>query len=244
MLLPFICVVVLVASLLINRMGWVDPRLPLLAIGLAMGIWLLMAIYIVLTSVWAMYQQSWVSDTGAVIPLVVAMVPIVLVVALVLRSQQVPSIHDITTDTQLPPVFVYAQQVRHPSHNATVYSPTNAPLQNRTYPDVQPLLLTMAPARVLLLAEQLINTLGWQLHGIDTETTVVEAYDTSVVFGFVDDVVIRITPIKGDGEEGSRVDMRSASRIGVSDLGANAKRIANFLNELKGLSESQGVVVQ
>jgi uncharacterized protein (DUF1499 family) len=237
MLLQFICVIVLVVSLLLNRMGWGDPKLPLLGMGVAMGVWLILAIYVLLSSLWAMYQQSWSSGGDTVIPLVVAVIPIVLVAALVVRSQQVPSIHDITTDTQRPPVFVYAQQVRHPSHNDILYSSNNAPLQAQAYPDIQPLSLSIAPMDVLLLVEQLVNELGWQLQGVNAAGTVVEAYDTSALLGFVDDVVIRITPIQGDGGEGSLVDVRSASRIGVSDLGANAARIAAFLKQLKGMPE-------
>jgi len=45
---------------------------------------------------------------------------------------------------------------------------------------------------------------------------------------FKDDVVVRVAP----ATNGSRIDVRSVSRVGRSDLGANARRIRMFLTAL------------
>ena len=57
----------------------------------------------------------------------------------------------------------------------------------------------------------------------------IEATDTTFWFGFTDDIVIRITPVA----EGSRVDIRSLSRVGKSDVGTNARRIRSFIQRLE-----------
>jgi uncharacterized protein (DUF1499 family) len=96
------------------------------------------------------------------------------------------------------------------------------------YPDLGPKMLPYPPGvafeRVLVAARQM----GWEIIDADAAEGRIEASDTTFWFGFVDDVVIRIAP---DGE-GSRVDVRSVSRVGRSDVGANAKRIRTFLKKL------------
>ena len=77
--------------------------------------------------------------------------------------------------------------------------------------------------------EQAVKDLGWERVGRDDETRIVEASETSAIFRFVDDVVVRVTPASG----GSLVDVRSKSRVGRSDLGANAARIEALLAKIQ-----------
>ncbi len=70
---------------------------------------------------------------------------------------------------------------------------------------------------------------GWEIVAAAPLQYRVEATARTLMFGFKDDVVIRITP----AENGSRIDVRSVSRVGRSDLGANAKRIRKFLKSLE-----------
>ena len=70
--------------------------------------------------------------------------------------------------------------------------------------------------------------MGWQVAATDTAAGRLEATHTTRWFGFKDDVIVRIRP-EGTG---SRVDVRSVSRVGLSDLGANAERIRGFLAKL------------
>jgi uncharacterized protein (DUF1499 family) len=71
--------------------------------------------------------------------------------------------------------------------------------------------------------------MGWDLVASDPAGLRIEATDTTFWFGFKDDVVIRVTP----QPNGSRVDVRSLSRVGVGDIGANAARIRKYLAALK-----------
>jgi uncharacterized protein (DUF1499 family) len=56
-----------------------------------------------------------------------------------------------------------------------------------------------------------------------------EGVDTTLLYGFKDDMVVRIQ----ESPQGTRVDVRSKSRVGRSDLGVNAKRIRTFLTKLR-----------
>ncbi|HET7370993.1 MAG TPA: DUF1499 domain-containing protein, partial [Gammaproteobacteria bacterium] len=101
--------------------------------------------------------------------------------------------------------------------------------QREAYPDIQPLHLNAPPAAVFKAAVGLIKQNGWTLQAASPATHKIEATATTFWFGFKDDVVIRIQPQAG----GSIVDIRSASRIGKSDVGTNAKRVRHFIAQLK-----------
>jgi uncharacterized protein (DUF1499 family) len=84
------------------------------------------------------------------------------------------------------------------------------------------------PPRALQLAERAARAMGWDIVAVAPDDLRIEATDTTLLFGFKDDVVIRVTA----NGNGSRVDARSLSRIGGSDLGTNAKRIRSFMRQL------------
>ncbi len=143
------------------------------------------------------------------------------------RAQSVPSIHDITTDLDTPPAFVLLAAAREQAPNELDYpGAETARQQLAAYPDLKPVTLKLPLAEAMAAAEALVQSRGWELAGTTDRT--LEATATTRWFGFRDDVVIRMTETEG----GVRVDMRSASRVGKSDLGANAARIQAFLEDL------------
>jgi len=144
------------------------------------------------------------------------------------QAQQVPRIHDITTDTITPPSFDAVVALRVDA-NPLAYTEAKAEAQREGYPDLGPLMLDAAPADAYARALSLVGARGWVLVSDSAETRVIEATATTRWFGFKDDVVIRVSAMP-DG--GSRVDMRSVSRVGRSDVGTNARRIQAFLSEL------------
>ncbi|HET7588507.1 MAG TPA: DUF1499 domain-containing protein [Gammaproteobacteria bacterium] len=147
-----------------------------------------------------------------------------------IQAQNVPRIHDITTDTANPPTFDAVLAKRQDARNSATYGgPDVAAQQREAYPDIQPLHLNAPPAAVFKAAVGLIKQNGWTLQAASPATHKIEATATTFWFGFKDDVVIRIQPQGG----GSRVDIRSASRIGKSDVGTNAKRVRHFIAQLK-----------
>lgn len=146
-------------------------------------------------------------------------------------ASQVPRIHDITTDIENPPQFVALLAVRQKAPNGAVYGgPKLAKEQQAGYPDIKPAVLDSPPAQVFDRALAVAKKMGWEIAGADAAQGRIEATATTFWFGFKDDIVIRITPASNGG---SRLDMRSMSRVGRSDIGTNAKRIRAFLAALE-----------
>ncbi|HKJ45589.1 MAG TPA: DUF1499 domain-containing protein [Balneolales bacterium] len=150
------------------------------------------------------------------------------------RATSVPPIHDISTDTVNPPQFEAVLPMRaHWPNKSTYAGPKTAALQHRFYPDIKPVMLPVQPGvayhRSLEAAKEMS---WWKIQAADSLTGHIEATSTIPWFGFKDDVVIRIDTTA----EGSRVDVRSTSRIGVSDIGENARRIRSYVARLKAVS--------
>jgi uncharacterized protein (DUF1499 family) len=145
-----------------------------------------------------------------------------------MTAQSVPFIHDITTDTATPPPFVALLEARQAAPNGADYN-TDPAEQQKGYPDIQPLVTDVPPEEMFKRAEATARAMGWEIAASVPEEGRIEATDTTVWFGFKDDVVIRIA---AEGE-GSRLDIRSMSPLGKSDLGKNADRIRKFLAAVK-----------
>ena len=141
----------------------------------------------------------------------------------------VPPIHDVTTDTQDPPRFVAILPLRAAAKNSAEYGGDSvAALQRMGYPDLAPAIFPQPPRETFSRVIAAAGNMGWELVAADSVNGLVEATATTKWFGFKDDVVIRV---RADGS-GSRVDVRSVSRVGGSDVGTNAARIREFLAQL------------
>ncbi|MEE2775199.1 MAG: DUF1499 domain-containing protein, partial [Acidobacteriota bacterium] len=148
-------------------------------------------------------------------------------------GRNVPPIHDITTNLDDPPQFVAA--LTHPdnaSRDLTYpHGGSDVPqLQREGYGDLEPIHLDGSAETSFAAAVAAANELGWEVVDEDPATGRIEATETTTIFSFVDDVVIRV---RADGP-GSVVDLRSTSRVGQSDLGANAARIRAFRDKITG----------
>jgi uncharacterized protein (DUF1499 family) len=148
-----------------------------------------------------------------------------------LASIGVPPIHDITTDLEYPPEFVAIKMLRTTAHNSLDrLEPQNlASLQEEGYPDLAPALINQSMDQVFEAAVSLVKKRGWEIVAVSAEEGRIEAIDTTRLMGFKDDVVIRVQA----ADNQTQVDMRSVSRVGKSDLGANANRIRHFLADLQ-----------
>jgi uncharacterized protein (DUF1499 family) len=137
-----------------------------------------------------------------------------------------PPIHDITTDTENPPAFVAALKLRPQGSNTVAYEgPDLAGKQRAAYPDIAPVKIALPPADAFKRALDTAKTMpGWTVVDSDPASGRIEANETTRWFRFTDDVVIRIA---ADGA-GSRIDVRSVSRVGRSDFGVNAGRIRAY----------------
>lgn len=151
-------------------------------------------------------------------------------------AQRVPAIHDITTDTRNPPEFRAVLDLRSQDANSLVYAGTEvARRQREAYPHIRPAMFAATPDEVFAAAQAVAQSMGWSIVASSNDDGRIEAVDTTFWFGFKDDVVVRVT---GAGND-ARVDVRSVSRVGVSDLGKNADRIAKFLKALRAEIEAK-----
>jgi uncharacterized protein (DUF1499 family) len=170
--------------------------------------------------------RPWVPLVALCFGLVAAVPPVILLN----QAKAAPDIHDITTDYFDPPAFRALLPTRQQSPNGAAYGGVEvAKVQQRAYPDIKPLIVKTNPAETLQKAIDAARAMDWEIVNTDTAAGRIEATDTTLWFGFKDDIVIRVLP---HPEGGSRVDVRSVSRVGGSDVGANAKRVRKFLARL------------
>ena len=139
-----------------------------------------------------------------------------------------PPIHDITTDLENPPTFVAVAPLRADAPNGLDRPPLLTEQQRKAYPDLAPVTLPASQDQVFDRALAVAQDLGWRIVTADKAGGRVEATATTRWFGFEDDVVVRLTP----WGSGTRVDVRSVSRVGVGDAGTNARRIREYLGQL------------
>jgi len=160
----------------------------------------------------------------------IALPPLV-IIAIVLQgiAEGNPPIHNISTDTQEPPIFEQALVERGENSNPLEYSRELAATQSKAYPDLVPIISSLSPADAFERALAICKENGWHIYQQDSQRGLIEAADTTFWFGFKDDIAIRIRA----SDSGSKLDMRSVSRVGVSDMGLNAKRIRAFSASFK-----------
>lgn len=145
-------------------------------------------------------------------------------------ARGLPAIHDITTDTGDPPEFRAVLPLRPDGANSLDYGgPGLAETQRRAYPDIGPAEFDASPDAVFNAALAAAREAGWNVVESSVDEGRIEAVATTFWFGFEDDVVIRVS----ETGAGARVDMRSVSRVGVGDAGANAARIRAFMAALE-----------
>ena len=211
---------------LLYRLGLVGigPAFGLFGVGLLLSlVALLMALITLLVG-----RHTPGVATRAGLACAMGLVVIAVPVWTIVNGGSAPAIHHITTDTEDPPQFDAVIPLRGESSNSLTYSPELAEVQRRAYPDIKPLLLTSTPEEVFDRSVEVVGALGWDIVHTDRDAGRIEATDITFWFGFKDDVVVRIRPVGG----GSRVDLRSVSRVGGGDVGANAARIRAFSRRL------------
>lgn len=145
-------------------------------------------------------------------------------------AKRVPTIHDISTDTENPPSFMVIPSIRQNAQNSLEYGgPEIARLQHTFYPDIGPLLLDVPMDKAFEDALAAARLMGWQIVASDKAKRRIEAVATTRWFHFKDDIAVRLSESNGQ----SRIDIRSVSRVGKSDIGTNARRIRAYLKTLR-----------
>jgi uncharacterized protein (DUF1499 family) len=155
------------------------------------------------------------------------------------KAVTLPPISDVSTDTQDPPAFsrsraaLDARAGRIPPD----VPPEAREMQREAYVQIAPLTLDIGPAEAFALVQKAAANLGWQVieavpPGGRIGVGRLEAVDRTFLLKLPDDITVRIRP----RADGTRIDVRSASRFGQHDLGTNATRIRKFLEETSNLA--------
>ncbi|WP_439101983.1 DUF1499 domain-containing protein [Congregibacter sp.] len=153
---------------------------------------------------------------------------------LAMQGGAAPPIHNISTDLQDPPAFTRIVELRGDSSNPLALTEEVIEQQRQAYPDLGTIESPRSYASSYNLALTTARELGWEIVHEDPNGGFVEAVDTTPIMQFKDDVVIRVRT----NAEGSLIDLRSVSRVGVSDLGANAQRIRDFVSAFQAAAGS------
>jgi uncharacterized protein (DUF1499 family) len=152
---------------------------------------------------------------------------------------RLPPLHDVTTDVAEPPSFGRSRAAVDGRDGLIPleYDAALAVEQQEAYPDVQPILMDQTAEEAMALALRAATNLGWRV--LDSTPPAgrtgagrIEATARSLVFGFREDITIRIRPAVNE----TRIDLRSASRVGRHDFGSNAQRIRDFQKEIEALA--------
>ena len=174
-------------------------------------------------AVWAAVTRG--MSTGVWVALL-GVVPVLVLAVAVLPALRYPGINDITTNGADPPAFRHARTIPENRNRDMTFPEAFAAEIERAYPELKPIVVSIPPhaayARAMQAAEAMPD---WEIARRDADAMEIEAVATTRLFGFKDDIVVRVRP---SGAGGSVVDVRSKSRDGKGDLGANAKRITTY----------------
>ena len=173
----------------------------------------------------------WISgERGrAAVTALVGLAPLATMALGLAKSRNLPTINDISTNLDNPPALVAAAQAPENQGKDLAYPGEFKAQVEHAYEGLISLQLAIPADAAFKLARQVAEAQPhWKLTRVDPAALTLEGEETAGIFQFTDDFVIRILPLDGS----SQVDMRSRSRVGKGDLGANARRIRTYFGAL------------
>ncbi len=225
--IQIIAIVVAVVAMLGLKLGVLPFSLAFPGFALALLIVVALGLFGLLALLWGLIKSNASSRGTATKMMIIGLLPLAVIAVMVGPGLSAPPIHDITTDINDPPEFVAATAARAEGENSTAYEgETIAAQQRAAFPELKSIQTSLGQQAAFDRSLEVVNDLGWTLLEKDLVDGRIEAYEETAMFGFIDDVVIRVR----GSENGSVVDLRSNSRVGQGDLGANAARIQRFID--------------
>ncbi len=211
----------------LNTPGFLTFRVMMIAIIIGV----VLMVTTIFLSAFLTLTKTYISWRPVILIVILGMIPVLTAVILVgIDNFTKPLTHDISTDVDDPPLYQETINLRQPGDNSTAYmKDVTASKQLAAYPEIKPLITELSVDDALVEATQVVKDLQWEFINLDYQQGIIEAYDTSTLFGFIDDIVIRV---RQEGS-GSRIDIRSSSRVGKGDLGKNAERISQFIQTFR-----------
>jgi uncharacterized protein (DUF1499 family) len=235
----FAIAVVLLVIVIIN-LGFLDP-VPAIA-SLAGSLFFALAAMMLAFGAFAVIWRQGLRGLGlAVAALGIGIAMLAYPAYLGVLFYRLPAVNDITTDPVDPPRFEAIARLRPRGANPIAYPGAAAmQLQRAAYPDIEPLLVSVPPLEAYEAALAVVTKRKWRIVDLRPPQTGrregrIEAVARTPIMGFRDDIVVRVRA----AEDGARVDMRSASRYGQHDFGANASRLRSLSNDIDDLAGAE-----
>jgi uncharacterized protein (DUF1499 family) len=188
------------------------------------------AVAIVLALIQVIFMRKNISWRATAVAVLCASIAVLMPLSMMNKAKSVPPIHDITTDLVNPPKFMAILALRADAPNPAAYQGEEIASQQRAaYPELETQKYQQTAEQVFDAALAAVKDMGLEVVSADKNLGLIEAYDTTTFFGFVDDVVIRIQ----SAEQLTMLDARSKSRVGMSDIGKNAQRLNALIAGVK-----------
>lgn len=202
----------------------------LLAVASAGAALALLLGLIAMVNIW---REGYLGAGRAFVGILVSSLMLAAPAAIAPKFMRLPSIHEVSTDTQSPPAFTKLANARQGDANPLAYQAAEAAEQARAYPDIQPLPVSRSAEQTFDTVREVVHGLNWNIvreqPPENGRAGIIEAVDRTLIFGFTDDVVIRVAGTAKD----ARVDMRSSARYGSHDLGRSAERVRLLLGQVR-----------
>ncbi|MEJ2432936.1 MAG: DUF1499 domain-containing protein [Pseudolabrys sp.] len=228
--LAWFSLAVVVLSVVIVRGGLLEIE-PALATFAAALVFAALAVLLAVAAFVAIWRQGYGGLGRAVLGLVLGGLLLAYPGYLAYRASTLPMINDITTDTTNPPRFDVLAHLRPRGSNAYPGARVAA-LQEKYYPDIEALKYDAPALLAYQVALKVVTKRKWHivdaLRPTGQRPGEIEAVARTLIMGFRDDVVVRVS----GGGNGARIDVRSASRYGSTDFGTNAKRVGALLSDI------------
>ena len=217
----------------LHRFGMIQTPVAMKLFGVAIA-GALIAVALGIVGLVAIWREGHTGAGRALSGVVVAAAMLALPLWSLPSLLALPRIHEVSTDVDRPPAFQKLATIRTGEGvNPAAYQRTESPLQAKAYPDIKPLPVNRPTADTYSAVRDAVKNLQWHVVAeqppSDGRSGTIEAVDRSTIFGFTDDIVIRVS---GVGRE-ARVDVRSSSRHGQHDLGRNAEHVRTLFSEVK-----------
>ena len=222
-------------AILMTRSRMVDATASLAVFGAALG-FVCFAVLFSLAGAVVIWRTGRRGAGTVVGTLFLALLLLAFPAYLAIEATRLPPINDVSTDLIDPPEFARSARARAERRGLEhgLLSEASREAQRISYPVVQPILIDVEADEAWTLVQKAVAARGWRVieqsrPGGRSGIGRIEAVDRTLIMGFSDDVTIRVRPLAGQ----TRIDVRSASRIGRHDFGANARRIQNFARDLQ-----------
>jgi uncharacterized protein (DUF1499 family) len=231
--LALFALVASILSIIIVRSGLLEIR-PAIATFLGALAFAAFSILLAFAAFVVIWREGTEGLSSALLALFVGSALLAYPAYLGFQAYRLPAITDVVTDPEDPPRFETIIRLRPRDANPIAYpGRAVAEKQRAAYPDVEPLIVTSTLQQTYDTALAVITKRRWFV--VDARAPQpgrregrIEAVARTPIMGFREDIVVRVRP---DGQ-GARLDVRSASRYGLHDLGGNAERITRLLEEI------------